>query len=93
MDDLPEEAIKYQFTDHLGTTRYTLGLSWRYVWVGPEFGEWDWTEETNAIPETLTPYGSLIRVSPDTPPMADLAAIDPLQFTGKPRELETIFKV
>ena len=85
-----EEAIKYQFTDHLGTTRYTVGMTWHTPdsWFDP------YTLESTESPSNMTPYGAFL--APQAQDLEELALwnetllrIDPAQFTGKSRDVES----
>lgn len=78
--------IKYQFTDHLGTTRYTAGLSWM---LQDNDGAWSYVLQAVESPEHVTPYGSLLYPTGSGIDPEYLLTVDPILFTGKPRDLES----
>jgi len=92
-----EQAIKYQFTDHLGSTRFTAGLWWTPGQLDiDETGVETWWGEavlrTAEYPENSTPYGGLLRTAaPAVPVPLHLIFADPVHFTGKPTDLESGF--
>lgn len=83
------EKVYYQFTDHLGSTRYTAGAQWKFYHPSNSgFLEYCYQEELFEAPENLTPYGGFL--TPNPPPSAlDFLAFDPITFTGKPRDVES----
>ncbi|MBP7866150.1 MAG: RHS repeat-associated core domain-containing protein [Acidobacteria bacterium] len=84
------EKIFYQFTDHLGSTRYSAGARWKFYHPDDpgNIFLYCYQEELFEAAENLTPYGGFLTPNPPPSPL-DFLAFDPITFTGKPRDVES----